>query len=160
MPPYTEEVAESLVADNECCQELTLIIASLQAELADVKHSLATCERRRAAHVVEKLRCPLENLPLLTKVFSYIGGGQHLFVAGVNRQWRGLYLRQPAPLRTATSVREALRSLPRLQLAAKSGLAMSDAHGAVVWLAARHADAATLEWAQRNGMPRILRIKG
>jgi hypothetical protein len=32
------------------------------------------------------------NDELLDRVFGYVGGGEHLFVAGVNRNWRGRYM--------------------------------------------------------------------
>lgn len=58
------------------------MVLSLQAELADVKQTLARSQRRQSPeHTVEDLRCPLSNLPLLTEVLSYLGGGQHLYVA-------------------------------------------------------------------------------
>jgi hypothetical protein len=36
---------------------------------------------------------PLDRDEVLDQILSYIGGGEHLYIAGVSRRWRGRYLR-------------------------------------------------------------------
>jgi hypothetical protein len=37
--------------------------------------------------------CALDRDEVLDQIFSYVGGGEHLYIAGVSRRWRGRYLR-------------------------------------------------------------------
>jgi hypothetical protein len=34
---------------------------------------------------------PLDKDEMLDQVLLYVGGGEHIFVAGVNRRWRGIH---------------------------------------------------------------------
>jgi hypothetical protein len=73
------------------------------------------------------------NDELLDRVFGYVGGGEHLFVAGVNRNWRGRYMQYYAHTsakrydkKLVTRHRTALISLKRLQFAQDCGLGIPD----------------------------------
>jgi hypothetical protein len=73
---------------------------------------------------------------ILDRVFGYVGRGDHLFVAGVSRNWRGRYMqlkncsfseaRLLSGIRTGTRHRSALMSLSRLQYAQACGLTVTD----------------------------------
>jgi hypothetical protein len=67
-------------ATNACCKELLLTIAALREELD---------ARQARDHHVPGLRCPLEQLHVLTKVFTFLGSYEWLYVGGVSRHWRG-----------------------------------------------------------------------
>jgi hypothetical protein len=69
----------------------------------------------------------------LDRVFGYIGGGEHLYVAGVNRRWRGTYMQYCAhnsatrcDKKLVTRHRSALMSLSRLQFAKACGFKITD----------------------------------
>jgi hypothetical protein len=66
-------------------------------------------------------------------VFSFVGGGDHLYAAGVSRLWRGRYLQYCARATTATHTtkcvtrhRSSIMSDSRLQHAKRSGLRITD----------------------------------
>jgi hypothetical protein len=73
---------------------------------------------------------------ILDRVFGYIGRGDHLYVAGVSRNWRGRYMqlkncsfsdaRLLSGIRTNTRHRSALMSLSRLQYSKACGLSVTD----------------------------------
>eukprot|EP00953_Heterococcus_sp_UTEX-ZZ885_P012233 7019-Heterococcus_DN1.PRE.5 len=73
---------------------------------------------------------------ILDRVFGYVGRGDHLFVAGVSRNWRGRYMQLKAcsfsearllsGVRIGTRHRSALMSLSRLQYAKACGLTVTD----------------------------------
>jgi hypothetical protein len=75
---------------------------------------------------------PLDKNELLDHVFSYAGGGDHLFIAGVSRRWRGRYLRHciinscsKFGEKFVTRHRSAIITESRLQLALISGLSVA-----------------------------------
>jgi hypothetical protein len=64
-------------------------------------------------------------------VFGYIGGGDHLYVGGVSKRWRGRYLQYCVQNGTAvhskklvTRHRSVLKTKRGLQLALASGLSV------------------------------------
>jgi hypothetical protein len=74
----------------------------------------------------------LERDELLDKIFSYVGGGDHLYVAGVSRKWRGNYLTHCVQYGSSkvggklmTRRRNVLLTESRLQLALSSGLTVA-----------------------------------
>jgi hypothetical protein len=76
---------------------------------------------------------PLNRDEVLDQIFSYVGGGDHLFAAGVSRRWRDRYLRHCALHSTGkrdevyvTSHRHALLTERTLLLALNSGLSVKD----------------------------------
>jgi hypothetical protein len=76
---------------------------------------------------------PLDRDELLDQIFSYVGGGDHLFVAGVSRRWRGRYLQYCADkstlehdLKFATTCTSAIISEGRLQHAKQHGFRITD----------------------------------
>eukprot|EP00953_Heterococcus_sp_UTEX-ZZ885_P004817 3085-Heterococcus_DN1.PRE.1 len=75
----------------------------------------------------------LEKEELLDEVFSFVGGGDHLYAAGVSRLWRGRYLQYCARATTATHkikcvtrLRSSVISESKLQHAKRSGLRITD----------------------------------
>lgn len=75
---------------------------------------------------------PLEHNPLLSMIFAYVGFGHWLYVASVNRQFRGVYLtfcynwepqRQHKP---HTYSQSAMLSAARFEMAMRHGLRMQD----------------------------------
>jgi hypothetical protein len=76
---------------------------------------------------------PLDKDDLLDQVFSFAGGGDHLYIAGVSRRWRGRYLKHCIISGTSnydkkfvTRHRSTLLSASRLQLALNSGLTIAE----------------------------------
>jgi hypothetical protein len=70
----------------------------------------------------------LEKDEILDQIFSYVGGGDHLYVAGIYRKWRGKYLQYCAQATTAardkkcvTRHRSAIITKCRLQHAELNG---------------------------------------
>jgi hypothetical protein len=70
---------------------------------------------------------------MLDHVFSYVGGGDHLYVGGVSRRWRGRYLRhciisttEERDKKFVTRSRNVLISASRLQVALNCGLSVAD----------------------------------
>jgi hypothetical protein len=76
---------------------------------------------------------PLDKDDMLDHVFGCVGGGDHLYVAGVNRKWRGRYIQHCAQTTTCardkklvTRYRSAIMSMSRLQYAKLNGLCVAD----------------------------------
>jgi hypothetical protein len=76
---------------------------------------------------------PLDKDELLDQVFSYVGGGDHLYVAGVSRRWRGRYMQYcvlnstcEADKKFVTTLCSTIMSESRLQLAVTCGLSIED----------------------------------
>jgi hypothetical protein len=82
---------------------------------------------------VHEQSSPLDKDELLDEIFGYVGRGDHLFVAGVSRRWRGRYLQYCADrstpehdLKFVTRYRGAIISESRLQHAKHRGLRIAD----------------------------------
>jgi hypothetical protein len=74
------------------------LIMQTKAELQryrDSAHPITSSGSQQLQH--NGSRChvalALDKNKVLDQVFSFVGGGEHLFVGGVNRKWRGRYLR-------------------------------------------------------------------
>jgi hypothetical protein len=77
------------------------------------------------------IAAPLDRDELLNVVFSFVGGGDHLYVGGVCRRWRGLYIQYCAQnsasefdTKLVTRHRSVLMTESRLQLALTSALSL------------------------------------
>jgi hypothetical protein len=76
---------------------------------------------------------PLDRDDVLVEVFSYVGGGDHLYVSGVCRRWRDRYMQYCVHNSTSelddklvTRQHSVLTTENRLQLALSSGLTVAD----------------------------------
>jgi hypothetical protein len=122
------------------------LLACRAAELQHCKAELlqsrpAISEPLAAAADSSKLQClrssskaaaPLERDDLLDCVFSYVGGGDHLYTGGVCRRWRGRYIQycvqeDSAGINGKLLTRRSfvLVTESRLRLALSSGLAVT-----------------------------------
>jgi hypothetical protein len=129
------------------CSELKATVATLQAELASVSAQLAA--KRAEALAPAAAINPLDNNSTLDLMFSMLGPKHYLYVAGVNRQWRGVYMKHSA---LKTSHKTALASVSTLKHATKhAGLNMNDAARSFSWSAFKHGSPEVVEWAQQNG---------
>jgi hypothetical protein len=101
------------------------------AELAEIRVTKRqrlhdSCDRDSNASLFDRY-------DILSHVFSYAGGGDHLYTGGVSKSWRGRYIRYC--VRTSASShdvelvsngRSVLMTEARLQLALLSGLTVTD----------------------------------
>jgi hypothetical protein len=76
---------------------------------------------------------PLDKDEMLDQLFLQVGGGEHLYIAGVSRRWRGRYIQHCVQNGTTkeskklvTRHRSVLRTESRLQLALNCGLVVKD----------------------------------
>jgi hypothetical protein len=92
------------------------------------------CSKRRRLHTGSccEVASPLDNDGIFDLVLSYVGGGEHLYIGGVSRCWRGRYMQHCAKhsasahdKKLSTTHRSVLVSAGRLQLAISSGLAVA-----------------------------------
>jgi hypothetical protein len=73
---------------------MTFRINQLQRSSPEQSAVAAATEEKRqcvinSSNSSVELALPLDKDDILDHVFSYVGGGDHLYVAGVNRSWRG-----------------------------------------------------------------------
>jgi hypothetical protein len=75
---------------------------------------------------------PLEKDDILDHIFGFVGGGDHLYTAGVSRRWRGRYLRHcvlncthKREKKHVTRHRSVVMTADRLKLALSSGLSVA-----------------------------------
>jgi hypothetical protein len=88
-------------------------------------------DRSRLNQQAGPLASPLDIDDVLDQIFSYVGGGEHFYIAGVSRRWRGRYLR-PCVLNSTSELdknfvtrhRSVLMTEKRLYLAFSSGLSV------------------------------------
>jgi hypothetical protein len=137
-----------LAAKNELLRAQDVVIASKDAlvasqsnELTYLKSSSSTngnytrdargddTARKRQHQDTHDACSALERDEVLDHIFSFVGGGEHLYVGGVDRRWRGRYLRHCVlngrTKRTHKFVTRhhcVLVTAARLQLALQSGL--------------------------------------
>jgi hypothetical protein len=108
------------------------------AAATDEKHDAEQpCSKRQRVHNSSssssfEIASPLDRDEILDHIFGYVGGGDHLYVGGVNRHWRGRYMqycaqnsRSAYAKKFCTRHRSVLMSASRLQLAIKGGLAVA-----------------------------------
>jgi hypothetical protein len=110
------------------------LIAQTKAELQQYRNSVHTVTSsgiQQLQHNGSKSHAapPLDKDKVLDQVFSYVGGGEHLYAASVNRRWRGRYLRH-CVLNSTSALdkkflsrhRSVVMTENRLKLAMSSGL--------------------------------------
>jgi hypothetical protein len=80
-----------------------------------------------------ELAAPLDKDDILDQVFTYVGGGDHLYVGGVSRRWRGRYLQHCGHSTIAaqdrkclTRYRSSIMSESRLQYAKLKGFDVTE----------------------------------
>jgi hypothetical protein len=112
------------------------LIMQTKAELQryrDSAHPVTSSGIQQLQHNGSKCQVasPFDKDKVLDQVFSNVGGGEHLFVGGVNRKWRGRYLRYCVLTSTSehdnkfvTRHRSVLMIENRLKLAMSSGLSV------------------------------------
>jgi hypothetical protein len=119
------ELLTSPAAHQRRCQELLQHSAApYQAAAAD------SCKQQRLAYS-STADLALGRDDVLDDVFSFVGGGDHLYTGGVSRRWRSLYMQYCAQTNSAevdkklvTRHRSVLMTESRLQLALSSGLSV------------------------------------
>jgi hypothetical protein len=95
------------------------------------------CSKRQRLHSSSssnvKEASALDKDEVLDHVYGFVGGGDHLYVGGVSRRWRGRYMQYCAQncssdydKKLVTKQRNVLMSASRLQLALISGLAVAN----------------------------------
>jgi hypothetical protein len=141
---YSIAQVSALQAENARLQELVAVRAretkllkrKLQLDIASSNacgHLNGDPKRQRVHHSSSTCSCslegasPLDKDEMLDQIFSYVGGRDHLYIAGVSRKWRGRYLHYCALSSTSkvteklvTRHRSALMTESRLQLALTS----------------------------------------
>jgi hypothetical protein len=122
-----DELLASRSAELQHCHQL-LLGRTTRSEL---DAAAADSSKRQRLHSSTDAESPLERDDLLDDVFSYVGGGDHLYTGGVCRRWRGLYLSHcinstsnELDKKFVTRNRSALMTESRLQLALSSGLSI------------------------------------
>jgi Ankyrin repeats (3 copies) len=90
-------------------------------------------QRPRLLAAADESTCPLDKDQLLDEVFSYVGAGEYIYLAGVCRRWKGRYIKlcynQAAVGQTdklRTSYKSSIVTAARLQLALRSGLTVQE----------------------------------
>eukprot|EP00953_Heterococcus_sp_UTEX-ZZ885_P003350 2338-Heterococcus_DN1.PRE.5 len=96
----------------------------------------ASSQRKRqcvAGSISYDVVSALDKDEILDQVFSYVGGGDHLYVAGVSRRWRGSYMQHCAQTTTSaqdtkcvTRCRSIIMSESRLQHAKFNEFVVAD----------------------------------
>jgi hypothetical protein len=121
-----DELLASRSAELQRCQQLLLG----RITRSEMDAAAADSRKRQRLHDADS---PLERDDLLDYVFSYVGGGDHLYTGGVCRRWRGLYVSHcinstsnELDKKFVTRNRSALMTESRLHLALSSGLTVTD----------------------------------
>eukprot|EP00953_Heterococcus_sp_UTEX-ZZ885_P003353 2338-Heterococcus_DN1.PRE.8 len=91
---------DQLLAKNEALAALSaenMAVKTKQLQQCSVNETENTAARQHRRHGVASFRScegasPLDNDEILDQIFSYVGGGDHLYVAAVSRRWRGRYM--------------------------------------------------------------------
>jgi hypothetical protein len=119
-----DEFLASRAVELQRCHEL------LQQRSAIAGSDAADSRKRQRLHDSSVL--PLDRDEVLDRVFRFVGGGDHLYVSGVSRRWRGRYLGHCAQNSTSdiegkcvTRRRSVLMTESRLQVALNSGLTLT-----------------------------------
>jgi hypothetical protein len=96
-----------------------------------IDKTTAGCSKR--SRLYDNSVPPLARYDVLDHVFSFVGGGDHLYTGGVSRKWRGRYMQYCAQHSTSkfdrklvTSNRSVLMTACRLRLALTSGLCVEN----------------------------------
>jgi hypothetical protein len=124
-----DELLASRAAEVQHCQELLQHTRKASAAESDAVAAGSSKRQRLQDCSVS----PLARDDVLDNVFSYVGGGDHLYTGGVSRRWRGRYIQYCAQTSSAesdkklvTRHRSVLLTESRLQLALDSSLTVTD----------------------------------
>jgi hypothetical protein len=122
-----DELLASRTAELQRCNE-----ELVQHRAASFDAAAADSSKRQRLHYSSTAESALDRDDVLD-VFSFVGGGDHLYIAGVSRRWRDRYIQYCEKSSTAgvdskhvTRQRSVLMTESRLQLALRSGLALKD----------------------------------
>jgi hypothetical protein len=133
------QLKEQLIAER-CATDQLLATAEALFSVRDEQTGneagdAAVTQHRCCANCASSIECaaPLRKDDMLDHVFSFVGGGDHLYIAGVSRRWRGRYLQLCAHTTTCahdkkcvTRHRSTIMSESRLQYAKANGLRWAD----------------------------------
>jgi cell division protein FtsB len=142
-----DAVQQQLAESKQDFVQLANSQAAMQASMAQLQSTLSKqtgttsassadesqqhCKKlaRRADDCVS----PLDKDVILDEVFSFVGGGDYYYAAGVSRRWRGRYIKlcyteaeSDDDEKPWTSYKSAVMTAARLQLALDSGLTMAE----------------------------------
>jgi hypothetical protein len=113
---------------------LTVRIAEEPCQYKSSDHYLDDNVKRQRLHYSSSFdsASPFDRDEVLDHLFSYVGGGDHLYAAGVSRRWRGRYLQYCAQTTTcaqdkklATRNRSVIMSKSRLLHAKANGFSIA-----------------------------------
>jgi hypothetical protein len=140
-------------------------VAQLRAlPLGKARHPQMVGTRAQKQAAVEHQYSPLDDSPILEMVLRFVGGGEGLFLRGVNAEWKTLYDKLPTRRRlkiilrqtpsSHTAFRAAFASASRLRLAHECGLQLDreDHLHRLQTAAGRYADIKTLMAAHALGL--------
>jgi hypothetical protein len=127
---------ELLAAKDQLIASKEKLVYTATEQLQQYQGSDQQCDsaKRQRLHDSSSLEgaSPLDKDEVLDQILSYVGGGDHFYVAGVNRRWRGKYLQYCVQSSTSehdkklvTRHRSGLMSESRLLAALGSGLSVS-----------------------------------
>jgi hypothetical protein len=122
-----DELLVSRAAELQRCKEL------LQCRTTTAEPVISAAGSSKRQRLLHRSASPLDNDDILDTVFSYVGGGEYLYVGGVNKRWRRKYMQYCAALSTpdssadlTTTHRSVLMTESRLRLALSSGLTVTE----------------------------------
>jgi hypothetical protein len=105
----------------------------LQHSTAVIQSDAAAIDSSKRQVLYDSSVLPLDRDDILGEVFSFVGGGDHLYVSGISRRWRGRYIQYCVRNSTSeldgklmTRQGSVLMTESRLQLALSSGLTVKD----------------------------------
>eukprot|EP00953_Heterococcus_sp_UTEX-ZZ885_P040419 20662-Heterococcus_DN1.PRE.3 len=123
--PQRARALHKVAAELQRSQELL----QHQIETVQTQAVAATSSKRQRLQFGGTADLPFDRDDILDHVFSFVGGGDHLYIGGVCRRWKGRYIQYCAQSSSAevnkklvTSHRNVFVTESRLQLALNSGL--------------------------------------
>jgi hypothetical protein len=127
---------EVIASENELLTNRTAELQRCNELLPATSEPLAAAtdsSKRQCLHSSSNVEAPLDRDDILDDVFSFVGGGDHLYTGGVCRRWRGRYMQYCAQnclykqrKKLVTRHRSAMITESRLQLALSSGLTLKN----------------------------------
>jgi hypothetical protein len=121
-----DELLTNRGAESQRCQEL------LQCSVAMTKSDAAAAGSSKRQLLHDSSALPFDRDEILDQILTYVGGGDHLYVGGVNRWCRGRYIqycvhnsKSELDGKLMTRHRSVLMTESRLQLALRSGLVVT-----------------------------------
>eukprot|EP00953_Heterococcus_sp_UTEX-ZZ885_P019847 11084-Heterococcus_DN1.PRE.3 len=121
-----DELLASRIAELKRCEAL------LQCRNTTSESHIAAAGSSKRQRPHDSCMCPLDRNDILSCVFSFVGGGDHLYTGGVSKRWRSIYLKFCAQSKSkrrkqfVTRRRNVLMTDSRLRLALSCGLAVTD----------------------------------